>query len=114
MKAKITIKSSSNTEIVNIDEIHNQYELSYIDSYGANNVIYVFENSIKIEREEKDHQTILLLKKEGNSKITIITDEGNIDFDTKVLAFDKNNDMITLVYSINNENRTISIEYIRS
>lgn len=110
MKILLKIIDQDCTEQINI-ETTNRNSFSYVDSYGADNKLDILEDGIQIHRKEIGHKTevFLTLKK---SFINIITDEGNLYFDAKVIAFNKNNDIISLVYSINNENKKIEIHYL--
>ena len=112
MKAQVQIISNENKEIINVDNIVNNKDFEYIDSYGANNHLLVFDNGIEIKRVCNSHNTLLHLMKNEDSYVIIDSIEGNVKISSKVLAFDINCDIISLVYLINSEQRKIIVKYL--
>lgn len=109
MDINIKLISNDSQESINVENVDDSNCFSYVDSDNANNEMSIYDSGIDIIRECKTHKTILHLRTNEKSFITIITDEGNILFDAKVLAFERNNDIITLVYRINEEEKQIVI-----
>lgn len=111
MKAQIQILTSDNKETINIDEVNNPNHLTYHDSYGAFNELTIYEDGIEILRSSASHNTEFKLRNNDKSFISIQSLEGKIVFDAKLLAFERNNDIITLVYNVNNDKNTIVIKF---
>ena len=113
MNAQIQIISNDDNETINVDNIKDMNNIDYIDSYGANNSIVINNDEITINRVSDSHKTHLFISDNKDSYIIIDGDEGNIKIDIKVLAFERNNDIILLAYLIGEEERKIVIKYLR-
>lgn len=113
MKAQVEIISIDNKELINVDNIINKNHFSYTDLDGASNEIDILDDGIKVHRISKDHETNLYLSQNERSFIEIKTEEGVINIDTKTLAFNVNNDIISIAYIIDgSETNKIVIKYI--
>ena len=111
MKVQVQIISDDATEIINVEDVTDINNFSYVDSYGANNKMHIFPNGIELTRVSNTHKTNLVLRNDLEAYINIETDEGILKFDVKMLAFERNNDIITLVYSVNEDKRSLIIKY---
>ncbi len=112
MDARIIIRDmdSGYEEISDIRDIGDPCRFSYLDKKNARCFLEISEEGLSIVREASDHSSELHIKEDGYLKIT--APEGSLTFSLKVLEIRKNNDIITLVYSIDNVTRSIVIEYI--
>ena len=113
MNVQIQIISNDNNEIINVDNIKDINNIDYIDSYGARNNIVIHDDNVVINRVSDTHKTLLFISNNEDSYIIIDGNEGKIRIDIKVLAFEKNNGIITLVYLLDEEERKIVIKNIR-
>ena len=110
MKIRVTLKDIDKTEIIDVENPVSRNSFDYIDSYGANNHLEVFDDGITIERYDIDHKTKVTLRKE--SYIQIISEEGTLTFLAKIVEFNKNFDIITIVYSVDDNQKEIIINYL--
>lgn len=97
-------------EVINIEDIDDRNHFSYIDSYGANNDIRIFDDGITIFRQADTHKSYVVLRNEPYIKIK--SNEGDLKFLTKVLDLKVNNDNISIVYCVNDSQKSISIKYL--
>ncbi|MDO5440623.1 MAG: hypothetical protein Q4F12_03705 [Erysipelotrichaceae bacterium] len=112
MNIQLRIKNSDNTEIINVENVDDINCFEYEDSYGANNKLTILDNGISVIRKADSHDSEILLKTNENSFVSIKTNEGIMKFDAKVLAFERNNDIITLVYKVNEDENSIEIKIV--
>lgn len=112
MNIQVRIKSQDSSEIINVEDVQDKHHFSYIDSYNANNEVDISDDGIDIARTSDTHFTRLHLHLHEKSFVSIMSDEGNLLFDAKVLALSINNDIITLVYSLNEETKSIEIKFV--
>ena len=112
MDIRLELISNDNKEIINISDVKNPNAFEYSDSYGAKNLLRIFNNGIDIDRVASTHSTSIKLRENEKSFVTVTSNEGIIKIDIKTLAFERNNGIITLVYSINEEEKAIRIYYI--
>lgn len=109
MNVQLEIENDDTKEIINIDNVDDLKHFDYVDSYGANNELTLLDKGIDIKRIADTHSTHLLLKENENSFVEINSLEGTLKIEAKVLAFDTNHDIITLVYKVNDRNNSITI-----
>lgn len=112
MKVRLTLTSNEEKEIFNIEDVNDPNVLEFIDDGGAKNLLKVFDNGIDIERKADTHQTNLTLRSDEKSFVVVSSLEGILQINVKTLAFERNNDIITLVYSVNDERKAITINYL--
>ena len=110
MNAQVQLINNQETELINVENLNDLRSFDYVDSYGANNHICIYDNGINIIRKDDNHITEVCLFID-KSYIKVISEEGNLIFDAKVIAFTQNNDIISLVYSISDETKKIVIKY---
>ena len=112
MNVRISIKDPEGEyeNTIQITDIADPERFSYLDSDGARCFLEVGDEEICIRRDAPDHCSELLLKEGGC--LIISSPEGSITFSLKAIEIRKNNDIITVVYSIDNVTRSIVIEYI--
>lgn len=112
MNLQIRIKNSDGEDVINKENVDNINSFSFVDSFNALNTITILEDGMMIKRVADTHKTNLVLRKDKRSFINIESKEGNLNFDTKVLAFDKNNDIITIVYLLGESENYITIKNV--
>ena len=110
MRISVTLEDKDNKETIIIENVSDRNSFDYVDTFGAFNHIEIYENGISIDRKDIDHLTRLVLT--DNPHIEIISSEGTITFLTKVVEFNKNFDIITIVYKIDEDNRKKIINYL--
>ena len=112
MNIQLKIKNVDSVETINIENVDNINSFEYEDSYGAYNKMSILDNGIIITRKAESHDSEIVLKENEKSFLVIKTKEGILEFDTKVLAFERNNDIITLVYKVNEDENSIEIKVV--
>ena len=112
MKAKIELTNSLGKEIINVENIIDRNHFFYEDNDNARNEVSIFDNGIDIKRNSNTHSTFLSLRENENSFVSITSREGNLIFNAKVLELNTNNDIITLVYKVEEDTNSIIINYL--
>lgn len=97
-------------EVNNVIGVENPKHFSYVDSYGINNDVRVFDDGITIFRQDRDHKTYVVLR--DNPYIKIKSDDGSFSFSVKVLAFSINNDIISIGYCVSDCQKRVEIKFI--
>lgn len=112
MRAQVIIEDINENykEVVNVDNIDDKKHFSYIDSYGVNNDVRVFNDGITIFRNDLDHKTYVVLRDKAYIKIK--SNEGDISFSVKVLALCINNDIISIAYCVSDSQKRVEIRFI--
>ena len=112
MNVRITIedREDSYKEIINIVDIEDKNCFSYVDSYNANNKLKVLSDGVIINRKIDTHDTYVVLRDDGYIKIK--TDEGTLKFSLKVIDLIMKNDIISIVYCVNDSIKSIKIEFL--
>lgn len=108
MKAIMLIENEEKKEII-FENIEDKSFFSTVKD-GENYTIDL-SNHLYITMESKSHKTIVKIEKEKDCFIEVIDDNGSILVPINVLAFNENNDMISLVYKIENMVNSIKIEF---
>lgn len=101
--------STGYEDIVEVKDVENRHCFEYIDNEGNNCEMSIYDNGLCFLRKCLDHSLELNLKNEGYAKI--ISPEGEVMFDTKVVDFSKNNDILVVRYIIDDHEREIKIIY---
>ena len=112
MVVSIILKDLSNNGEIRYDDINidDKDNFSYLDD--DNNIchISVYGNGLCINNACKDHKLVLhLLKDEGFAKI--VTNEGEIKLNAKVVDFHTNNGILVMRYIIEDVEREIKLIY---
>ncbi|MBR0462475.1 MAG: hypothetical protein IJJ00_07180 [Erysipelotrichaceae bacterium] len=112
MNVLISIKDLNEgyADTVEVRDISDISRFSYLDSEGCLCVMEVVDDGISLSREASDHRTEAVLKEGGYLKIT--GPEGTFKFSLKAIEISRNNDIITVVYSIDSVTKCIEIKYI--
>ena len=112
MKVKIEIINSLGKEIIYSEDVNDRKHFFYEDSDKAKNEVIIFDDGLQIKRNGNTHSTFLSLRENENSFVSVTSREGNIIFNAKVLELNINNDIITLVYKIEEDTNSIIIKYL--
>ena len=112
MKAKIELINSLGKETIYTGDITDKNHFFYEDADNAKNEVIIFNDGLQIKRNGSTHSTFLLLRDNENSFVSVTSREGNIIFNAKVLELNINNDIITLVYKIEEDTNSIIINYL--
>jgi len=99
-----------NNELFYAKDIISKNHFSYIDNADCVNDVDINDKQIVIKRIDKDHSTILTISDKSDCKIK--TNEGTLIFELKDVAINRNFDIISIVYTINEEKKTIEIRYL--
>lgn len=111
MIVEVTLKDKSTNEINKniVRDVENKNSFSYADSKQISCKIDVFSDGIILSRKANDYEIELNLRK--NSYTRVITSEGELKIDTKVVDFIQNDDNIVVHYLIGEEDKEITINY---
>lgn len=99
---KIVINQTNDQEkqeiiISGIEDFNN---FTYIDTYDCLNDVHIQDGLIKIFRKGIEHNTLVNLSAYENSFIEIISAEGSLHFETKIIEFIQNQSIISIAYSL--------------
>lgn len=92
-----------------VEDVSDRRCFMYADQEGTQCEFCIYEDGLSFFRQAEDHVLELHLKENAYAKI--ITEEGILRFDVKVVDFKLNSDILIVRYIINDENRTIEIKY---
>ena len=111
VNAKVSLDNPSQAyfEEVDIRDIADRNCFSYLDNENVRCQMSVFDDGICFVREAEDHALKLSLRDEKYALIS--SEEGNIKIDLKVVDFQINSDILVMRYLIDDEERTIRIQY---
>lgn len=110
MNAKVTIKDDVETNICNAYDISSKEAFDYEDNEGGKSHINVYNSGVIINRVAKEHTSFIHLI-EDDSYIKVTTNEGEIKLNVKVIEKSINNDIVIIVYKIDDIEKTLQIEY---
>lgn len=110
IRIEIEDKSEKYKEVINIEDVNDKDNFSYADSDNNITSIKVLNDGIGLHFKGNDHETYGLIKPNGYFKIK--TSEGELKFSLKVLEFNRNNDIISIVYCLNDSVKSIKINYL--
>lgn len=96
-------------EKVNIDDIDNKQCFSYTDNESNNCEFCIYDNGLCFFKEYEDH--VLELHLRGKNYAKIITSEGIVKIDVKVVDFLLNDDIVVMRYIIDDVERKIELNY---
>lgn len=111
MDAILTIedKSENYLETIEFKDILDKKTFSY-EKENETCFVSISDNEISINRRLLSHNTSLIFNE--NPLIEISTNEGTINFYPKDIEIKKNNDIITIVYTLNDTIKKLEIKYI--
>ena len=111
MKAVISLSNLNDGyfEEVGVYDIEDQNHFTYFDNEKKSCRISIYDDGICFFKQNNDYLLELHLKDEAYVKI--ISDEGILKFDAKVVDFHKNNDILVMHYLVNEEERIIKIKF---
>lgn len=98
----------SRDEVI-VKDAKSKDSFTYYDNYNCLCKMKIFAEGIILIRQAKDHMLELNLCKKPYAKIS--SEEGIIQFDTKVVDFKQNNDILVMHYLIDEEDRIIEINF---
>ena len=96
-------------DIVDIHNIPDRKHFFYHDNDEAECEMSVFDDGICLYRKAADHSLELHLRSDNYARIS--SEEGIIKIDVKVVDFQNNSDILVMRYLIDDEERTIKLEY---
>lgn len=91
-------------------DINNKDYIVYFDELNGKNEIYVYDDGLYVLRTSDDHKTLLNLR--SNPYAKIISEQGEFNFNVKVVANKKINDILILDYEIEGLKKEIEIKYL--
>ena len=92
------------------EDVDNRNCFTYFDSEGFMVELCLYEDGLCLFRQSEDHILELHLKDDCYAKIT--ASEGIIRIEAKVIAFERNDDILEMHYLIDNDERVIEIKYL--
>lgn len=101
--------SQNYVDIVDIHNIPDRKHFFYRDNDEAECEMSVFDDGICLYRKAADHSLELHLRSDKYARIS--SEEGIIKIDVKVVDFQNNSDILVMRYLIDDEERTIKLEY---
>lgn len=110
MKARLTIKNEESTSTIIFNDINSKDYFTCV-SDGEEYTVDLKDDFL-FTMNSKSHKTIVKIMRKGDSNIEIIDDNGSILLNIDVLAIKENNNIISLVYKIDDKENSITIEYI--
>ena len=111
MKVSVTLIDpyQKSEDTVVIDDVDNRNCFTYVDNQNCNCEFCIYEEGLCFFRQAEDHLLELHLRDENYAKI--ITEEGILKFDVKVVDFNLNDDILVMRYIVNDEEKIITIRY---
>ena len=104
------IRIRINDENYLVRDVADASSFSYIDNDDALCMIDITEESFSLLRRAPEHITRLVLGEEKT--LEMISGEGSFSFYPKDIEIRKNNDIISIVYTVEGDLKSIEIEYI--
>ena len=108
----LTDKNSGTADVSWARQIDDPRHFFYFDTYECQVEVFADEEGITLFRQGEDHLTELFLR--GRSFVRITSEEGCFQFNVKVLAFERNDDILMLRYLLDEDEREIVIKYFGS
>lgn len=111
MNATVTLYNPSQgyRDEVTVENIADKRCFTYSDNDQNQCELCIYDDGLCFFKEEKDHLLELHLKSDAYAKI--ITEEGTLKFNVKVVEFILNSDILIIRYLIDDEERIINIKY---
>lgn len=111
MIVEVTLEDKQTKQIDKniVKDVKNKNSFSYVDSKQIKCEVNVFNDGIVLLRKANDYEIELNLRENGYTKV--ITSEGELKIDTKVVDFIQNDDNIVVHYLIGEEDKEITINY---
>ena len=112
--ARITLSDTGtgSADISYARGIENKEHFFYTDAYDGQVEVFLDKDGITMFRQGEDHLTELY--HHASSYIRVTGEEGEIRFDIKVLAFIFNDDILSMRYLIEDDEKVLEIQFIRS
>ena len=106
----LTVKNDNYKDTVIVKNIKNKDSFSYVDNENMKCHVDIFDDGLNLYRENNEYKLELHLRKESYAKI--INDQGELKINTKVVDFNRNNDILVMRYIIElDDERFIEIRY---
>lgn len=102
-------KSAGLVDRVHVDCIADRKHFKYLDNENCQCNIDVYDDGICLYKQSKEYSLLLSLKGKGYAKI--ISAEGEIEIEAKVVDFIENDDILVVHYIIDDIEREIQIIY---
>lgn len=96
-------------ERVLVSDISNRCCFSYVDNERNNCELCIYDDGLCFFKEYEDHLLELHLRQKAYAKI--VTCDGSIKFDVKVVDFLLNDDILVMRYVIDDIVRKIEVDY---
>lgn len=111
MKVSVVLfdESSGYYDRVDIDYVADVRNFTYVDNDESTCEMHIFDDGIRLLRKSNDHILELNLLKKAYARI--ITGEGSIEIDVKVVDFIENDDILVMRYIVDDIKREIRIIY---
>ena len=111
VNAKVSLDNPSQSyfDEVEIRNISDRNHFSYLDNDKVPCEMHIFDDGLSFLRKTEDHVLQLNLRDEKFALVS--SEEGNIKIDIKVVDFQINSDILVMRYLIDDEERTIRIQY---
>lgn len=111
MDALLTIEDNNDNyrEIIEFNNIKDKKFFSY-EKEDETCIVSIKDDEVTINRRLLSHTTSIIFNE--SPLIEISTNEGTLKFYPKVIENKKNNDIITIVYTINDTIKKLEIKYI--
>ena len=108
MKVLIELKDEDSLNTYELDT-DKKWRLDF-DDQGTSCKIRVYDDGLTIERRNEEYEIYLNLR---NECACLIKNEiGEVKIDSKVLAYNKNSDIVYMLYLVDEQEKEIKIEYI--
>ena len=92
-----------------VENVADRDHLIYVDSDNARCEIVIDAQGLCMVRGCHDHTLRLNLKEDAYAEV--VTAEGNLRIEAKVIDFETNNDILVMQYIINDVTRILKIKY---
>ncbi len=108
----LTDKNAGTSDTSWARQIDDPRHFFYVDPYDCQVEVFADEEGLTVFRQGEDHLTELFFRERSYVKVT--SEEGSFQFDAKVLAFERNDDILMLRYVLDEDVRQIVIKFFGS
>ena len=114
MNVTITIENieEKETEKYHLYDIEKKNVLEYEDAYEASCKLYILSDGVMIDRKAASHHTRLSLR--AKSYCQVESAQGTLILNVKLLAIDRQDDIISIAYSVESQEFLLSIKFWES
>ena len=102
-------ENTNSSEISFARGIDDKRHFFYFDGDDAQCEVFLEEDGITLFRQGEEHLTELFFHEKSYIKVT--TEEGSIQFDVKVLAFQNIDDILSMRYLIGEDEKLLEIKF---